>query len=167
MAQGFPAYFLAIGERLASDHAAGIDAQSDAAKRALGSRLILTGQRSDVPGLLAAMDVFTLPSWREGMPRTIIEAMLMAKPVVATNIRGSREEVVDGETGLLVPVRDAAALAQAFIKLIGVGLDLLEAVPHTLDQTLAHLGRGDTACGARQQAKAQSCFQSSNRVTQG
>ena len=52
------------------------------------------------------------------MPRTIIEAMLMAKPVVATNIRGSREEVVAGETGLLVPVRDAAALAQAFVTLI-------------------------------------------------
>ena len=132
VAQGFPAYFLAIGERLASDHAAGIDAQSDAAKRTLGSRLILTGLRSDVPELLAAMDIFTLPSWREGMPRTIIEAMLMAKPVVATNIRGSREEVVDGETGLLVPVRDAAALAQAFIKLIG---------DHTLRMRMGQAGR--------------------------
>ena len=118
VAQGFPVFFLAIGERLASDHAAGIDAQLSAAKAALGERLILTGLRSDIPELLAAMDVFTLPSYREGMPRTIIEAMLMAKPVVATNIRGSREEVVAGETGLLVPVRDAAALAQAFITLI-------------------------------------------------
>ena len=118
VAQGFPVFFLAVGERLASDHAAGIDAQVDAAKAALGERLILTGLRSDIPELLAAMDVFTLPSYREGMPRTIIEAMLMAKPVVATNIRGSREEVVAGETGLLVPVRDAAALAQAFITLI-------------------------------------------------
>ena len=118
VAQGFPVFFLAVGERLASDHAAGIDAQLSAAKAALGERLILTGLRSDIPELLAAMDIFTLPSYREGMPRTIIEAMLMAKPVVATNIRGSREEVVAGETGLLVPVRDAAALAQAFITLI-------------------------------------------------
>ena len=118
VAQGFPVFFLAVGERLASDHAAGIDAQVSAAKATLGERLILTGLRSDIPELLAAMDVFTLPSYREGMPRTIIEAMLMAKPVVATNIRGSREEVVAGETGLLVPVRDAAALAQAFIRLI-------------------------------------------------
>ena len=118
VAQGFPVFFLAVGERLASDHAAGIDAQVSAAKATLGERLILTGLRSDIPELLAAMDVFTLPSYREGMPRTIIEAMLMAKPVVATNIRGSREEVVAGETGLLVPVRDAAALAHAFITLI-------------------------------------------------
>ena len=118
VAQGFPVFFLAVGERLASDHAAGINAQLSAAKSALGERLILTGLRGDIPELLAAMDVFTLPSYREGMPRTIIEAMLMAKPVVATNIRGSREEVVAGETGLLVPVRDAAALAQAFVTLI-------------------------------------------------
>jgi glycosyltransferase involved in cell wall biosynthesis len=69
--------------------------------------------RSDIPQLLAAMDLFTLPSWREGMPRTIIEAMMMALPVVATDIRGSREEVVDGETGLLVPLRNPKALAKA------------------------------------------------------
>ena len=59
------------------------------------------------------MDVFTLPSWREGMPRTIIEAMMMRLPVVATDIRGSREEVVNGETGLLVPVRSSKDLANA------------------------------------------------------
>ena len=118
VAQGHPAFFLAVGERLASDHAAGIETQAAAAQAALGGRLILTGMRRDIPELLAAMDVFTLPSYREGMPRTIIEAMLMAKPVVATDIRGSREEVVAGETGLLVPVRDATALAQAFVRLI-------------------------------------------------
>ena len=118
VAQGFPVYFVAVGERLASDHAAGIDAQLAAAVDALGPHLILTGMRSDIPQLLAVFDIFTLPSWREGMPRTIIEAMLMAKPVVATDIRGSREEVVAGKTGLLVPTRDADALAQAFITLI-------------------------------------------------
>jgi glycosyltransferase involved in cell wall biosynthesis len=75
--------------------------------------LVATGFRNDIPELLAAMDLFCLPSWREGMPRSIIEAMMMAKPVVATNIRGSREEVVHGETGLLVPVRSPAVLAQA------------------------------------------------------
>ncbi len=47
------------------------------------------------------------------MPRSIIEAMALEKPVVATRIRGCREEVVDGETGFLVPVRDAKALAGA------------------------------------------------------
>jgi glycosyltransferase involved in cell wall biosynthesis len=53
------------------------------------------------------------------MPRSIIEAMMSGLPVVATHIRGSREEVVDGETGFLVPVRDAARLADALRKLAG------------------------------------------------
>lgn len=117
-AQGFPAFFIAVGERLESDHAAGIDVQLADAARVLGPRLKLTGLRSDIPELLSALDIFTLPSYREGMPRTIIEAMLMAKPVVATDIRGSREEVVPGQTGILVPVRNAGALAQALISLI-------------------------------------------------
>jgi len=70
-----------------------------------------------VPDILRAADIFTLPSHREGMPRSIIEAMMCALPVVATDIRGSREEVVDGETGLLVPVNDPAALALALDRL--------------------------------------------------
>ena len=118
VAQGFPVFFVAVGERLESDHATGVDAQLAAASAALGPHLILTGMRADIAQLLSAFDIFTLPSYREGMPRTIIEAMLMARPVVATGIRGSREEVVAGETGLLVPARNAAALAQAFITLI-------------------------------------------------
>lgn len=111
-------YFLVVGERLASDHSASIEEELSCAQRCLGQRLILAGMREDVPGVLAAMDIFCLPSYREGMPRTIIEAMMMAKPVVATNIRGSREEVVPELTGLLVPTRDANALAQALESLI-------------------------------------------------
>ena len=107
------AWFLLVGERLASDHAAGIDAEFAVARDALGERLVSPGQRSDVPELLAAMDLFCLPSWREGMPRTIIEAMMMARPVLATDIRGSREEVMAGQTGLLVPTRSPQALAAA------------------------------------------------------
>ena len=110
--------FVAVGERLPSDHAAAIDAHLAEARRALGDRLILTGSREDIPALLAVFDVFTLPSHREGMPRTIIEAMMMGRPVVATDIRGSREEVVDGETGLLAPAGDADALAAAWLRLI-------------------------------------------------
>ena len=53
------------------------------------------------------MDVFCLPSWREGMPRSIIEAMMMERAVIATNIRGSREEVIDDETGFLLPTRES------------------------------------------------------------
>ena len=74
-------------------------------------RIVFTGQRTDVPELLNASDVFTLPSYREGMPRSVIEGMAMALPCVVTNIRGCREEVVEGKTGYIVPVRDAVALA--------------------------------------------------------
>jgi glycosyltransferase involved in cell wall biosynthesis len=106
------AYFLVVGSRLASDHDDPIDSVLSQAKDVLGNRLILAGFRMDTPEMLSVMDVFCLPSYREGMPRTIIEAMMMGKPVVATNIRGAREEVVEGKTGWLVPTRDADALAQ-------------------------------------------------------
>jgi glycosyltransferase involved in cell wall biosynthesis len=105
--------FIIVGDRLNSDHAEGVEAAINKATALSRGRLILTGMRSDIPQLLAVMDLFTLPSWREGMPRTIIEAMMMALPVVATDIRGSREEVIDGETGLLVPLRNPKALTQA------------------------------------------------------
>lgn len=114
LAQRFPqVWFLLVGERLASDHAGGVEEEFALAKERLGERLAAPGLRADVPQLLAAMDLFCLPSWREGMPRTIIEAMMMGKPVVATDIRGAREEVVPGETGVLVPTRAPDRLAAA------------------------------------------------------
>ena len=110
-----------IGERLASDHASGIDEAARAAETdpVLRSRIRLIGYREDVPALLRAAEIFALPSHREGMPRSVIEAMLSGLPVVATDIRGVREEVVPEETGLLVPVRDPAALAAALGRLVG------------------------------------------------
>lgn len=109
---------LIIGSALTSDHddaATGIRAH--ATQLGLVEGAIFAGLRSDVPKLLALGDVFCLPSWREGMPRSIIEAMAAGLPVVATDIRGSREEVIPGETGLIVPMRDAAALGEALIKI--------------------------------------------------
>ncbi len=108
------------GERLPSDHASAIDRALAAVDRdpLLASRIRLLGYREDMPALMRAADIFTLPSHREGMPRSIIEAMLSALPVVATDIRGAREEVVPSETGALVPVSDAAALAAALNRLV-------------------------------------------------
>lgn len=111
-------YFLLIGERLPSDHDASIERELSAAQKILGPRLLAVGYRADVPDLLGAMDLFCLPSYREGMPRSIIEAMMMELPVVTTNIRGAREEVIPGETGLLVPIKDAVALTRALETLI-------------------------------------------------
>jgi len=109
-----------IGTRLESDHEGAVDAALAAAQGnpATAARLKLLGYRTDVAALLRGADLFVLPSHREGMPRAIIEAMMTGLPVVATAIRGAREQVIDGETGLLVPVRDEAALAAALGRLV-------------------------------------------------
>lgn len=80
--------------------------------------IVFTGQIAAPELYYAVSDVFVLPSYREGMPRSIIEAMAMHNAVIATDIRGSREEVTPGENGLLVPVRQTAELAAAMIYLI-------------------------------------------------
>jgi len=78
----------------------------------------LAGMRTDVERLLRGADLLVLPSHREGMPRSILEAMATGLPVVATDIRGCREEVVDGETGLLVPIHDPVRLADAILRIL-------------------------------------------------
>jgi sugar transferase (PEP-CTERM/EpsH1 system associated) len=79
----------------------------------LGDIAWLPGERDDVPELLAAMDVFVLPSLAEGISNTILEAMAAGLPVVATDVGGNRELVVEGSTGFLVPRSDPDALAGA------------------------------------------------------
>jgi glycosyltransferase involved in cell wall biosynthesis len=76
------------------------------------------GNRGDVPELLAGLDVFAFPSLFEGLCLAVIEAQAAGVPVVATPVGGIRETVVDGETGLLVPCGDAAALAAAVCRLL-------------------------------------------------
>lgn len=120
-------WVLMIGERLPSDHAPDIDEELSVAKKKIGRRLVLLGPRDDIPELLSAIDLFCLPSWREGMPRTIIEAMMMGRPVLATDIRGSREEVIHEETGLLVPTKSKESLIKnmkRFIENPGWGVAL-------------------------------------------
>ncbi|OJW28115.1 MAG: glycosyltransferase family 1 protein [Rhodospirillales bacterium 69-11] len=104
-----------VGERLDSDR--GPDMAALLRNAGLGDRLKLLGYREDVPALMAAADVFTLPSHFEGLPMSVIEAMLTGLPVVATDVRGPAEQVMPGETGLLVPPADAAALADALGRL--------------------------------------------------
>jgi glycosyltransferase involved in cell wall biosynthesis len=83
----------------------------------VADRCLFLGQRDDVPALLAVSDLFVLPSHFEGLPVSVLEAMMAGRPVVATAVGGTDEAVVDGETGLLVPPRDPAALATAVRRL--------------------------------------------------
>lgn len=106
-----------VGERLATDHGEDMTPHFERAAAALGRRLVRLGYRHDVPRVLAAADVFCLPSHFEGLPMSIIEAMLTGLPVVSTDIRGPREMVVPDETGLLVPPMQAGPLADALSRL--------------------------------------------------
>jgi glycosyltransferase involved in cell wall biosynthesis len=81
-------------------------------------RVVFAGRRNDVGDVLAELDVFALPSWTEGLPLVVLEAMARKRPVVATPVGGTPEVVVDGETGLLVPPRDPGALAGALRRLL-------------------------------------------------
>ncbi|MCC6717942.1 MAG: glycosyltransferase family 4 protein [Acetobacteraceae bacterium] len=110
-----PAELWVVGDRLPSDR--GADLRPHFARFAATGRLRLLGYRNDVADVLAAADIFVLPSHFEGLPMSVIEAMLTGLPVVATDIHGPREQVVPEQTGLLVPTRDAAALAAALRRL--------------------------------------------------
>lgn len=75
------------------------------------------GHVDDMPSLLGSVDVVVLPSYREGLPKTLIEAAACALPLVTTDVPGCREVVTDGEDGLLIPAKDSAALAEAIVRL--------------------------------------------------
>lgn len=108
-----------VGERLPSDHGEDLEPHFARAEAMLGRRLVRLGYRHDVARILAAADVFALPSHFEGLPMSIIEAMLTGLPVVATDVRGPREQVVPEATGLLVPPAEDAPLADALARLAG------------------------------------------------
>ena len=96
---------------------------------ALAARLGLTGQvrflgwRTDAVELVGALDIFCMSSRWEGCPMVLLEAMAMRRPVVATDIGGVREIVVNEETGLLVALDDPAALAHAILRLSAAGAE--------------------------------------------
>lgn len=74
------------------------------------------GETRDVRPYLGACSVFVLPSYREGMPRTVLEAMATGRAIITTDVPGCRETVDDGENGFIVPVRDAQVLAEAMVR---------------------------------------------------
>ncbi|MEO1057642.1 MAG: GNAT family N-acetyltransferase [Actinomycetota bacterium] len=84
----------------------------------LQERVILTGFRNDATSVMGACDVFTLASRWEGLPVALMEALALGLPVVATDVGGVGEELVDGKTALLVPPSDAASLAHAIERVV-------------------------------------------------
>ena len=113
-----------------------IDRQIAAARRP--ERFHRVGARSDVPALLAAIDLFVMPSVQEALGTSIIEAMAMRVPVIASNVGGIPELVHDGETGLLVPPEDPAGLAKAILKVIEDRSLAKRLADHANDRVVLH-----------------------------
>jgi glycosyltransferase involved in cell wall biosynthesis len=84
----------------------------------IAHRVVFTGRRDDVPAVTAALDVAVLPSYREAQGLSILEALALSRPVVASNVGGIPEMITDGVNGLLVPPHDADALAAAITRLL-------------------------------------------------
>lgn len=101
---------------LDADYPNSVEPETLAAWRTEGAVEFL-GKRSDMPDVLAAAHIVCLPSYREGLPLALAEAAATGRAIVATDVPGCREAVVDGETGLLVPSRDPEALADAIATL--------------------------------------------------
>ncbi len=120
------AYLLVVGEGSRREAL-----ERQAAELRIAHRVVFTGRRDDVPAVTAAFDVAVLPSYREAQGLTILEAMALSRPVVASNVGGIPEMVEDGVTGLLVPPDDPDALAGAIARLL---------LDHSLADTIARAG---------------------------
>ncbi len=120
------AYLLIVGEGSRRDVLEQLAASSRVAHR-----VVFTGRRDDIPAVTAALDVAVLPSWREAQGLSILEAMALSRPVVASDVGGIPEMIEDGVTGLLVEHDNPVALAAAIVKLL---------TDHAYADTLARAG---------------------------
>ena len=122
------AHLLIVGE---GSQREALEAQA-AVARASRPSVTFTGRRDDVPAVTAALDVAVLPSYREAQGLSILEAMALSRPVVASAVGGIPEMIEHGRTGLLVPPRDPEALAASIVRLL---------TDHPYADTLGRAGR--------------------------
>jgi glycosyltransferase involved in cell wall biosynthesis len=117
VAEKYPlARFVLVGE--GRDNVTLCHLQRLAAALGIGERVTFAGYRENLLPVYATLDVFALTSRREGLPNSILEAMAMRLPVVTTDVAGTKELVVDGQTGFVVPQGDVSRLAQCLVALL-------------------------------------------------
>ncbi|WP_454675368.1 glycosyltransferase family 4 protein [Achromobacter pestifer] len=114
--RGVPVTMQLVGGVDAGNPASATQDEVDAWKR--DGAVQVLGERSDIADLYAASHIAVLPSYREGLPKSLIEAAACGRAVVTTDVPGCRDAIEPNETGLLVPVRDAQALADAIARLV-------------------------------------------------
>ena len=111
--------FLIVGEPSPIKNRAYVDElEARAARLGIASRVIFTGLRSDVPALLSAVDVSVMPSLNEALSNVLLESMAAGAAVVATDVGGTAEALVNGKNGLLIPPANPQAMAAAMLHLI-------------------------------------------------
>jgi glycosyltransferase involved in cell wall biosynthesis len=120
------AYLLIVGEGSRRDYL-----EQLAAAHKVAHRVVFAGRRDDVPAVTAALDVAVLPSWREAQGLSVLEAMALSRPVVASDVGGIPEMIEDGVTGLLVEHDNPTALAAAIVRLL---------TDHVFADTIARAG---------------------------
>lgn len=107
--------FLIVGSKLDTASAYWNKLQELVSELGLEDDVIFAGFRSDIPEILSALDVFVLSSVREACPNVVLEAMAMRVPVVATDVGAVSEQVINGQTGILVQARNSTAIANAVL----------------------------------------------------
>ena len=107
------AWLLVVGEGSERD-----SLESQAASLGIAGRVVFTGRREDVPAVTAALDIAVLPSYREAQGLSVLEAMALSRPVVASEVGGIPEMIENGVSGLLVPPNDHVALGDAIVRLL-------------------------------------------------
>ena len=107
-----------VGETLAGEEATRVELEAEIERLGLSENVVLTGFRADAQHLMEHLSALCLTSDSEGMPNVVLEAMAAEVPVIATEVGGVCEVVIDGETGLLVPVGDALTLGTAMCRVL-------------------------------------------------